>query len=101
MRYQRILSVQSLKIQHFFVKRYCSLQMTAAKLEQAYQPHIPASERYCLEELKKEWIEQKPLKDKHVLLHQHLTYATLPMISLLLTTEAQLTVVTSKLLTQH
>ncbi len=73
----------------------------AAKLEQAYQPHIPASERYCLEELKKEWIVQKPLKGKQVLLHQHLTLATLPMISLLLTTEAQLTVVTSKLLTQH
>ncbi len=37
MRFQRVLSIQALKLQHFLVKRYFSLQTMAAKLEQAYQ----------------------------------------------------------------
>ena len=101
MHFQRVLSIQSLKTQHLFVKRYFSLQAMAAKLEQAYQFHIPLEERYCLEELKKEWVAQKPLKGKQVLINPHLTLATLPMIALLLTTEAHVTVAASPLLTQH
>lgn len=102
MRFQRVSLIQSIfNTNPIFIKRYFSLQAMAAKLEQAYQPHIPLEERYCLEELKKEWMVQKPLKDKEILINPHITLATLPMIALLLRTEAHVTVMASPLLTQH
>ena len=70
-------------------------------LQEAYQPHIPLKDRYCLTKLGVEWEQDQPFKDEVVLVNVHLTRITLALISVLLKAGAKVEVTVSPELVIH
>ena len=70
-------------------------------LWEAYQPHIPLKDRYCLAKLENEWTQSQPFKGETVLVNVHLTRITLALIGVLLKAGAKVEVTVSPELVTH
>ena len=70
-------------------------------LWEAYQPHIPLKDRYCLAKLENEWTQSQPFKGETVLVNVHLTRITLVLIGVLLKAGARVEVTVSPELVTH
>jgi adenosylhomocysteinase len=70
-------------------------------LWEAYQPYIPAKNRYCLAKLENEWEQSQPFKGETVLVNVHLTRITLALIGVLLKAGAKVEITVSSELVTH
>lgn len=82
-------------------QRNISSQTIHWPLWEAYQPHIPAKDRYCLIKLENEWTQSQPFKGETVLMNVHLTRITLALIGVLLKAGAKVEITISSELVTH